>query len=241
MNHYRFSEELERVLTRLPQEEEQKFRTYFENAPAEVLSMMNLEKRYADRYLVEEHDPIDRIYILLEGQVKAVDFRVKGSSYEYARFDGVTFLGSMECVFGEDCYMTNIITVTPCALASLPRNVFENWIFVDLDALRRETRNMRQVLLEISRENRMLLLLSGMERLIYLLVKKCRSKGDFREYILAVNRQELAEQCGTSVKTVNRSMKRLEDSGFLTREGHKVKITQRQYAAMQEYLALILN
>ena len=241
MNHYRFSEELERVLTRLPQEEEQKFRTYFENAPAEVLSMMNLEKRYADRYLVEEHDPIDRIYILLEGQVKAVDFRVKGSSYEYARFDGVTFLGSMECVFGEDCYMTNIITVTPCTLASLPRNVFENWIFADLDALRRETRNMRQVLLEISRENRMLLLLSGMERLIYLLVKKCRSRGECREYILSVNRQELAEQCGTSVKTVNRSMKRLEDSGFLTREGHKLKITQRQYAAMQEYLALILN
>ena len=241
MNHYRFSEELERVLTRLPQEEEQKFRTYFENAPAEVLSMMNLEKRYADRYLVEEHDPIDRIYILLEGQVKAVDFRVKGSSYEYARFDGVTFLGSMECVFGEDCYMTNIITVTPCTLASLPRNVFENWIFADLDALRRETRNMRQVLLEISRENRMLLLLSGMERLIYLLVKKCRSRGECREYILSVNRQELAEQCGTSVKTVNRSMKRLEDSGFLTREGHKVKITQRQYTAMQEYLALILN
>ena len=241
MNHHRFSEEIERVLTRLPQEEEQKFRTYFENAPAEVLSMLSLEKRYADRYLVEEHDPVDRIYILLEGQVKAVDFRVKGSSYEYARFDGVSFLGSVECVFGEDFYMTNVITVTPCTLVSLPRGVFENWMFSDIEVLRRETRNMRHTLLENSRENRMLLLLSGMERLIYLLVKKCRSRGDLREYILAVNRQELAEQCGTSVKTVNRSMKRLEDSGFLTREGHKVKVTQRQYAAMQEYLGLILN
>ena len=241
MNHHRFSEEIERVLTRLPQEEETKFRTYFENAPAEVLSMLSLEKRYADRYLVEENDPIDRIYILLEGQVKAVDFRVKGSSYEYARFDGVSFLGSMECVFGEECYMANIITVTPCTLASLPRRIFENWISSDLAALCRETRMMRQTLLENSRENRMLLLLNGMERLIYLLVKKCRSRGEGRDHILAVNRQELAEQCGTSVKTVNRSMKRLEDSGFLTREGHKVKITQRQYAAMQEYLGLILN
>ena len=241
MNHYRFSEEIERVLTRLPQEEETKFRTYFENAPADVLSMLSLEKRYADRYLVEESDPIDRIYILLEGQVKAVDFRVKGSSYEYARFDGVSFLGSMECVFGEDCYMANIITVTPCTLVSLPRRSFENWINTDLAALRRETKMMRQTLLENSRENRVLLLLNGMERLIYLLVKKCRSRGEARDYILAVNRQELAEQCGTSVKTVNRSMKRLEDSGFLTREGHKVKVTQRQYAAMQECLGLILN
>ena len=88
MNHHRFSEELERVLTRLPQEEEKKFRNYFDNAPSDVLNLLSLEKRYADRYLVEEHEPIERIYILLEGQVKAVDFRVKGSSYEYARFDG---------------------------------------------------------------------------------------------------------------------------------------------------------
>ena len=192
MNHHRFSEEIERVLARISQTEEQKFRTYFETAPGDVLNLLSLEKRYADRYLVEENEPIERIYILLEGQVKAVDFRVKGSSYEYARFDGVSFLGSMECIFGEACYMTNIITVTPCTLVSLPRRVFENWMSIDLTALRRETRNMRQTLLENSRENRMLLLLSGMERLIYLLVKKCRSRGELREYILAVNRQELA-------------------------------------------------
>ena len=134
MNHHRFSEEIERVLTRLPQEEETKFRTYFENAPAEVLSMLSLEKRYADRYLVEESDPIDRIYILLEGQVKAVDFRVKGSAYEYARFDAVAFLGTMECMLGENQYATNLITVTPCTLVSLPRNVFDGWLAADLQA-----------------------------------------------------------------------------------------------------------
>ena len=241
MNYQKFSKEIERVLTRIAPEDAKKFRTYFETAPADVVNLLSLEKRYADRYLVEEHEPIERIYILLEGQVKAVDFRVKGSAYEYAQFDGVTFLGSLECLFGEACYMTNLITLTPCTLVSLPRKVFENWICNDLSALRREMQNMRGTLVEKSRENRMLLLLNGMERLIYLLVKKCRSRGEARDYILAVNRQELAEQCGTSVKTVNRSMKRLEDSGFLTREGHKVKVTQRQYAAMQEYLGLILN
>ena len=241
MNYQKFSKEIEWVLTRIAPEDAKKFRTYFETAPADVVNLLSLEKRYADRYLVEEHEPIERIYILLEGQVKAVDFRVKGSAYEYAQFDGVTFLGSLECLFGEACYMTNLITLTPCTLVSLPRKVFENWICNDLSALRREMQNMRGTLVEKSRENRMLLLLNGMERLIYLLLKKCRSRGEAREYVLSVNRQELAEQCGSSVKTVNRSMKRLEDEGFLTREGHKVKITQRQYVAMQEYLDLILN
>ena len=241
MNHLRFSEEIERLLHRIPQEEAMKFRKYFEGAPGEVISRMSLEKRYADRYLVEENDPVERVYILLEGQVKAVDFRVKGSAHEYARFDAVSFLGTMECLMGEEQYATNLITVTPCTLVSLPRNVLEAWLTTDLQAMRREAENLRRALLETSRENRLLLLLNGMERLILLLVKKCRDRGELREYVLSVNRQELAEQCGSSVKTVNRSMKRLEDSGFLTREGHKVKITQRQYAAMREYLNLILN
>ena len=241
MNYQRFSEEIERVLNRIPQEDAKKFRTYFETAPGEVVSRMSLEKRYADRYLVEESDPAERVYILLEGQIKAVDFRVKGSAYEYARFDPICFLGTMECCFGQSNYASNLITVTPCTLVAIPRNVFESWLNSDLPAMRREMENMRLHLLENSRENRMLLLLSGMERLILLLVKKCRSRGEAREHVLSVNRQELAEQCGSSVKTVNRSMKRLEDGGFLTREGHKVKITQRQFAAMQEYLDLILN
>lgn len=241
MIHQRFSEEIERILNRIPQEEAKRFRTYFETAPGEVVSRMSLEKRYADRYLVEESEAVERVYILLEGQVKAVDFRVKGSAYEYARFDPVSFLGTMECCFDQTNYAANLITVTPCTLVTLPRNVFENWLNSDLQALRREAENMRRNLLQNSRENRMLLLLNGMERLILLLVKKCSSRGDAREHVLSVNRQELAEQCGASVKTVNRSMKRLEDSGFLTREGHKVKITQRQFAAMREYLDLILN
>ena len=241
MNHRRFSEEIERILNRIPQEEASKFRTYFESAPAEVVSRMSVEKRYADRYLVEESEPVERVFILVEGQVKAVDFRVKGSAYEYARYTPVSFLGTMECCFGQEQYATNLITVTPCTLVTIPRDVFENWLNSDLRAMQREMENMHWTLLENSRENRMLLLLNGMERLILLLVKKCSSRGGAREHILSVNRQELAEQCGSSVKTVNRSMKRLEDGGFLTREGHKVKITQRQLAAMQEYLDLILN
>ena len=241
MNYQKFSVDIERVLNTIPQEEARKFRTYFESAPGEVLGMLSLEKRYADRYLVEESEPVERIYILLEGQVKAVDFRVKGSAYEYARFNAVSFLGTMECLFEEEHYMTNLITVTPCTLVSLPKKVYGDWLNSDIQVLRREALNMRKHLLEYSRQSRLLLLLNGMERLIYLLVDKCCSRGGSREFILSVNRQELAEQCGSSVKTVNRSMKRLEDGGFLTREGHKVKVTQRQFAAMQEYLDLIFN
>ena len=107
--------------------------------------------------------------------------------------------------------------------------------------LLKETKSMQRYLLDYTRESRVMMLLNGTERLIYLLIKRCDELGRREEYLLPVNRQELAEQSGSSVKTVNRSMKKLEESDFVLRVGHKVKITQNQYVAMRAHLDAILN
>ena len=230
---------IEVILEHLPQEQEENFRKYFINAPDSVLSAIRIEKRSPNQVLAEEHEPIEKIYILMEGIVRAIDYRVKGSAYEYARFEGVTVLGSMECVFGIQNYMTTLITASACTLLVMPRQIYESWIWKDTNALRAEAQSMRGYLLDHTMENRVMLMMNGAERLIYLLTKKCESLGQQAEYILPINRQELADQSGFSVKTVNRSMKKLEEDGFLIREGHKVRITQTQLAAMKEYLDLI--
>lgn len=239
MNQRKMEAQIEKVLAQIPENQAEYFRKYFNNAPDSVLGAIRLEKRIADRILAEENEPIEKIYILMEGTVRAIDYRVKGSAYEYARFNSITIFGSMECVFGIQNYMTTLVTASPCTFLVLPRQVFENWIWKDTNALRAEAESMRGYLLERTRENRVMLLLNGMERLIYLLVKMCDSRGQKNEYWLSISRQELAEQTGSSVKTINRSIKKLEDSDFLTREGHKVRITKRQYVSMKEYLDLI--
>lgn len=239
MNQRVFSNQIEHVLGQIPAEQTAYFRNYFINAPDTVLGTLRLEQRGSDRILAEENEPIEQIYILMEGGVRAIDYRVKGSAYEYARFEGITILGSMECVFGIQNYMTTLVTASPCTFFVMPRQIYESWLWKDTNALRAEAQGMRTYLLDHTRENRVMLLLNGAERLIYLMAKKCESQKKAAVYILPVNRQELADQSGFSVKTVNRSMKKLEEDGFLTREGHKVRITHSQYTAMKEYLDLI--
>lgn len=231
--------QIEAVLAQLPQKQQACFRDYFANAPQQVLGAIRVEKRKPNQLLAEEHEPVERIYILMKGEVRAIDYRVKGAAYEYARFEGVTILGSMECIFGIRNYMTTLVTATACTFLAIPRQIYEGWLWSDTNALRAEAQNMREYLLDHTRENRVMLLLNGAERLIYLLVRKCESLGRREEYLLPVNRQELADQSGFSVKTVNRSIKKLEEDGFLTRDGHKVRITQGQFAAMREYLDVI--
>ena len=241
MDHRKLSEQIESILEQIPKEQVAYFRKYFHNAPNSLLSTINIERRSSNKILVEESEPIEKIYVLMKGAVKAIDFRVKGSTYEYARFEGVTILGSMECVFGIQNYMTTLITASPCTFLVIPRESFESWIWSDVSVLRIETESMSSYLLEQTRENRVMLLLNGMERLMMLLVKMCESRGNAEVYLLPINRQELAEQTGSSVKTVNRSMKKLEENGLLIREGHKVKIVQKQYASMRVHLDKILS
>lgn len=233
--------QIENVLAHIPAEKVGYFRNYFHNVPDEVMDTIRLEKRKPHKVLVEENDPIDQIFVLMEGTVKAIDYRVKRATYEYARFEGVTMLGSMECLFGIDNYMTTLVTSSPCTFLTMPRQSYESWIWKDTNALQAETKNMRGYLLDRTRENRVMLLLNGTERLIYILVKICDGKKKSDAYTLTINRQELAEQSGSSVKTVNRSIKKLEDQDLLVRDGHKVKITQRQHGMMKEYLEQISN
>ena len=241
MDYQKTQEQIEGILEQMPEEQREQFRRYFQNAPAAVWSSINIEKRGPDKVLVEENERITKVYVLLNGTVRALDYRVKGSVYEFARFEPVVMLGSMECFFGIPRYMTTLLTVTSCTLLSMPRQVYEEWLWQDPCALRAEAESMRTYLLDRARDNRVMLLLNGMERLLYLLVRICRSMPEAPAYLLHVNRQELAEQTGTSVKTVNRSIKKLEEDGFLQRQGHKVKITQNQYRSMAEYLEIISN
>ena len=241
MKQPNFPKEIEQILRKIPEFYSGYFRDYFQNAPDELLGAMCLETRKAGRLLAEENEPIEKVYFLLEGEVKAVDFRVKGTAYEFAHFGPVTGLGSMECLFDLKNYMATLVTMASCTFVSIPRSIFESWMKSDAPTLLRETRSMQRYLLDYTRESRVMMLLNGTERLIYLLIKRCDEQGRREEYLLPVNRQELAEQSGSSVKTVNRSMKKLEESGFVLRVGHKVKITQKQYAAMQGHLGEILN
>ena len=236
-----FPKEIEQILRQIPEEQSTYVKDYFRNAPEDVLGTMTVETRKVNRLLAEENESIEKVYVLMEGQVKAVDFRVKGTSYEYAHFGPIAMLGSMECLFDLNRYATTLMTDSACTLVSIPKVNFEKWLNTDPHAMLKETASMRDYLLECTRESRMMLMLSGTERLMYLLTKKCEKLGRREEYLLAVNRQELAEQSGSSVKTVNRSMKKLEESDMVLRVGHKVKVTQNQYSAMKSYLGEILN
>ena len=232
---------LEEICRRIPKEQAEYIRNYLLNAPYWVIETMQLVKKDKNVVFIEENTPADNVYVLLEGSIRAVDYRVKGFAFDFMRLDGVNIVGSMDCFFRIKNYQTTLVTTTPCYFLIISRKNYEKWIWDDKNALQMDIASMGAYLMEQTKVNRLFLFLQGTDRFLYMFAKnyeKSLCKGD---YCLDMSRQELAERSGFSIKTVNRSVKKMEEDGFISRKGHKIIISREQYEMMRDYLDDILD
>ena len=62
-----------------------------------------------------------------------------------------------------------------------------------------------------------------------------------KSMVITASRQEIAERSGLSIKTVNRAVKKMEENGFISRNGRKILISSEQYFKIKSYLDSIVD
>ena len=214
---------------------------YLNNAPRWVLETMQIVQKDKNTVIIEENTPADYVYIMVQGVVRAIDYRIQGVAYDYMWFYPVKVFGAMEMFFNISKYMTTLMTVTPCTMLVISKSNYERWIWEDKNALRMEMESIGSYLLEQNRKDRIFLFLQGMDRILYMFMKNYEQRRDEDKLVLDMSRQELAEISGLSVKTVNRSIKKMEEDGFIGRKGRKIVITSNQYDKMESYFNSIVE
>ncbi|MDD6038197.1 MAG: Crp/Fnr family transcriptional regulator [bacterium] len=214
---------------------------YLSHAPRWVFESMKVVKKEAKSVFIDENAPVDRVYILVSGTVRAINYRIRGNAYDYIWFDPVWAFGAMEIFSDIPLYMTTLMTVTPCTMLVMTKVNFERWIWEDKNALRMEVQAMGSSLLDQNRRGRVFLFLQGRDRIIYMFIKNYEQFGHDGEYSTQVSRQDLAERSGMSVKTVNRAVKNMEEEGLIGRQGRKIIIREEHYLKMKAYLEPIIN
>ena len=185
---------------------------YLSNAPYWLIESLCVVKKPKDKLIVEENAKADTIYILVDGTVRAVDYRIKGVAYDYMWFYAVEVFGSMELFFNIPKYMTTLKTVTDCTFLVLSREQYRRWIWDDKNALQLEVGSMGKYLLEQNRAGRVFLFLQGMDRILYMFVLEYESHKNRKSMVINASRQEIAERSGLSIKTVNRAVKKMEEN-----------------------------
>ena len=225
----------------LPEHCREYLNRYLCNAPRWFWESVQILRRDKNSIFVQEGLDVDFVYILVEGVVKAIDYRIFGIAYDYMWFYPVKVFGSMEILLKINKYRTTLMTVTPCTLLAVSKSKFESWMMNDLQALHMEIESMGNYLLEQARKERAFLFLMGIDRVIYLFTQIYEQTLRDDQCVITLTRMELSERSGLSVKTITRCVKKMEQEGYIRRSGNKILISSQQYQIMKEYLSGILG
>lgn len=217
----------------LNRERREQFEHYFATAPKWLLDSFQIEEMEKGVLFVRENMPIDTIFFLAKGSIKGTDYRVNGISYDFIRFDHITAFGGMEVLLDEKYYKATLETVTQCTMIKIPVGVFKRWMESDILALKKEAKRTVEYMLEESRMNRVYLFSQGAERLIMHFARRYEVNSVNGQLVVRNTREELADATGLSVKTINRAIKQLEESGMLKREGHTIRILEENYQRLK--------
>ena len=213
-------------LKKCKRETQQQFEDYFQTAPAWLMECFQVEEMEKGQIFVRENTPIDTIYFVGRGTIKATDYRIYGITYDFMSFDCVHALGGMEIIMDLDTYMTTLETATPCT---------------DLRVLKLEAKLTGKSLLEDGRKSRAYLFLQGSDRLAMLLTERYELYAKNGILWVRGGRQGLSDTTGLCVKTINRSVKKFLEEGLISKEGNQLLVSFEQYKKLKELIAAIID
>lgn len=206
----------------------------FRNAPVWVLDECKVVDLEEGTIFVREKEEVNNVYILVRGIVKACDFRILGIEYEFCHYEAIEILGGMELFVDSPGYMTTLITDTDCQFIVISKEKFAEWLKNDCNALWMHTRTMTTYLLNETRKERAYLFLQGIDRVYLFFENLYRKNAVNGKLSIRLVRQQISDETGLSVKTINRSLKQMSEEGMLTIKGRLISVTQEQYEMMRE-------
>lgn len=206
----------------------------FRNCTEEVKYYMSIVEVDADQTFIKAGEECRYIYIVLSGKVTGVEWPMNEKSYFFKDFGPGDFFGEIECFAGMAKYRISILSSTQCRLLAIPSVYYMEWMHMDVDALYMRTQENMKRLVTQTAEARKYLFMDGKDRLMVHLVRKYEQRQPLPSILeLKQTRTRISEEVGISMKTLNRSIKKLEDMQLIQLNKGKIVITKEQYLQMK--------
>lgn len=238
------SSHIERVLNQLPKLHglaKEYIVNYLSGAPDWLIDSIQITKVEKDTIIIREASKVNSVYFLVDGIVKAIDYRFLGNSYDYMWFYPVKNFGGMEILLDLDLYQTTLSTMTSCTLLVIPKEMFSNWLKSDISAISMEVKSFGTYLLEEAKRERVYLFMQALDRVIYTLTQVYEQTSLNKICTIRLTHQDLSNRTGLSVKTITRSLKKLEQESLIDKSGNKIIIHYIQYNMMMDIISKILG
>lgn len=210
------------------------FEQLFQIESRDFLKTSKIVTIKANERFVSTGGILDRIWICISGVVKVMEEFRSGEIYIFTKFSAPEIFGEMEALAEIPKFRASLVAETDCVFIVGSVEAYKKWVKSDAKTLYERTRHLLKGVMDEGRSNRAYLLLDGMERIkLYFIDHYVPCEND-EPCILKNTRQQISDETGYSVKTVNRVIKKLSEQEFLIVKGQRIIINNTHYKKMLE-------
>lgn len=225
------------ILCELHEDERGIIEEIFEEAPDRLKNSISIFEVDKNKKIIEAGSPCTHIYVILSGRVTGVEWPLNQKMYPFKDFGRGDFFGEIEVFADMSEYRICIITQTKCKIATIPSDIYMNWLYMNNSLLKKRSKINIKRLITQTADARKYLFMDGTERLMFHLLRKYNVYEDnVKIYKVVSTRGEIAEEIGFCVKTLDRSIKKLKDNGFIDLKAGKIVISKEQYISIKNYM-----
>lgn len=222
---------LEELIEKYPE-----VQTYFQYMPEELRSRYVI-RTYPPGQIIHQKDyALDYFGIVCHGDHRVINEFENGNIFMIEKNEAIDFIGEVTILAGKEKTSVTIETLTECVVFIISRADFEMWIAKDIHFLRLITQKVAYKLYRSSYNRGAKLFYPSNFLLMDYLLKYAQEYGIKKngEFTLKKTREEIREELGMTVKTINRTISKLKESGYIDTKKGKITINLEQYKQMKK-------
>lgn len=201
-------------------------------------------RAYGPHEIIRQKDSrLESIGILLKGSFRVVNEFENGNVFMIEMNDAVSFVGEVALLAGASTTSVTIESVTDCLVAYLPVNTFDDWLRQDPHLLRSLSEHVAAKLYCSSYNRGERLFYSAKYVLLKYITQQAEACGirKSERVVIGKTRQQISEEVGMTVKTINRILTRFGKDGLISTERGKVALDAAQYHRAQQELKIYIS
>lgn len=179
--------------------------------------------------VLQRDEVVKYVYLVRRGRINIFSIGENGQENKVVTVSRGGLVGEMEAITDMVRYTYSARAFEDSELLRVPAEAFVRWARSDISVCWDLTRVLAGKLQEASVQSSQYTSSDAMQRLVVQLLQLGSGR-------IPYTRQELAEACSVSLRTVNRCVKKLREEGKVSLSRGKIEISQSQLAALEVYM-----
>lgn len=204
-----------------------------EHMPGAIRSKISQRTFYPGETIVSKGERVTSIYIITHGTMRVSNEFAGGQRFTFGALAVPDLICDLEVLAGQEQCAATCEAATVCEVLVMSVETFYAWMHTDNDFAIAVAELLAAKMFPTSNEAGRIKYLPSHERLHGYLLKKLGSL-DTELFILHTGRQEIADDIGTSVKTVNRCVTKLKEAGLIGILHGKITIDKAQQRLLRD-------